>query len=211
MIKNKLIKKEINILQSRLNMKKVEYKDFRSFVNILEKRFYYSISNDFLIYESLQLRFVCCLSGYKKLNREYFINASIKSSKKHFKQIFKEEKKLESHVKYKDALIAPHDWEMSASFFKMNVEDLKIVSQLPSNKFYNTSEWRSLRYHVIKLRGRSCECCGNGMNDGKPIHVDHILPRSVYQEHALNIDNLQILCEDCNIAKSNQDKTDWRM
>jgi 5-methylcytosine-specific restriction endonuclease McrA len=42
------------------------------------------------------------------------------------------------------------------------------------------------------------------------LHVDHILPRSIYPEFALDIQNLQILCEDCNLAKSNTSAMDWR-
>ena len=42
------------------------------------------------------------------------------------------------------------------------------------------------------------------------IHVDHIKPRSKYPELELDINNLQVLCEDCNIGKSNIDETDWR-
>jgi 5-methylcytosine-specific restriction endonuclease McrA len=42
------------------------------------------------------------------------------------------------------------------------------------------------------------------------MHVDHILPRSKFPELELDIDNLQVLCEECNLAKSNIDTTDWR-
>lgn len=45
-----------------------------------------------------------------------------------------------------------------------------------------------------------CLACGR-----KPptvvLHVDHIKPRSKYPELELEISNLQVLCEDCNLGK----------
>jgi len=46
---------------------------------------------------------------------------------------------------------------------------------------------------------------------GIVIHVDHIKPRSRYPELSLEIENLQVLCEDCNMGKSNVFETDWRV
>jgi 5-methylcytosine-specific restriction endonuclease McrA len=42
------------------------------------------------------------------------------------------------------------------------------------------------------------------------MHVDHIKPRSKYPALELAEDNLQVLCELCNIGKSNTNETDWR-
>lgn len=76
--------------------------------------------------------------------------------------------------------------------------------------FYETRNWRTLRYEVLKARGRRCECCGRTPKDGIALHVDHIKPRSLYPELELVADNLQVLCEDCNVGKSNRDEIDWR-
>ena len=102
------------------------------------------------------------------------------------------------------------NYKKMTEFFRLDYVDLLTISCLPATKFYKTPEWRSLRYFTIKDRGNKCECCGCGPDTGTPIHVDHILPRSIYTEHALNPDNLQVLCEDCNLAKSNTDTSDWR-
>ncbi len=45
---------------------------------------------------------------------------------------------------------------------------------------------------------------------GIPLHVDHIKPRSKYPDLALDINNLQILCESCNLGKGAWDETDFR-
>ena len=73
--------------------------------------------------------------------------------------------------------------------------------------FYQTREWRQVRYKVLTKYGKKCQCCGE--TEGY-IHVDHIKPRSLFPELELDQNNLQVLCEACNIGKSNQDITDWR-
>lgn len=76
--------------------------------------------------------------------------------------------------------------------------------------FYATDEWRALRFKVLAANDGRCELCGADKHDGVKLHVDHIEPRSKRPDLELNINNLQILCEDCNLGKSNRDNTDWR-
>ena len=73
--------------------------------------------------------------------------------------------------------------------------------------FYQTREWKELRYAALVRYNRTCQCCGA---TDTIIHVDHIKPRSKYPELELDSKNLQLLCEPCNIGKSNKDMTDWR-
>ena len=72
------------------------------------------------------------------------------------------------------------------------------------------SKWRSLRYEAFKKYGNKCQCCGASPETGAVLHVDHIKPKSKFPELEYEISNLQILCEDCNLGKSNRDDTDWR-
>jgi 5-methylcytosine-specific restriction endonuclease McrA len=78
--------------------------------------------------------------------------------------------------------------------------------------FYESEEWRALRYEAIKFYGRKCMVCGAVPHPENQvrIHVDHIKPISKYPELKLSFDNLQILCEDCNLGKSNKDCIDYR-
>lgn len=76
--------------------------------------------------------------------------------------------------------------------------------------FYSRQEWQELRYKALVMHGAKCQCCGRGREDGTTIHVDHIKPRSKFPELSLVLSNLQVLCEDCNLGKSNKDDTDWR-
>lgn len=76
--------------------------------------------------------------------------------------------------------------------------------------FYSSPEWRKLRYQALKMYGGRCAACGVTANHGFVMHVDHIKPRSKFPHLALDITNLQVLCEDCNKAKSNTDDIKWR-
>lgn len=76
--------------------------------------------------------------------------------------------------------------------------------------FYESREWRETRYMALQLCGAKCQCCGRSRTDGVILHVDHIKPKSLFPELALVLNNLQVLCEDCNLGKSNKDQTDWR-
>ncbi|MBI5416662.1 HNH endonuclease [Candidatus Poribacteria bacterium] len=52
-----------------------------------------------------------------------------------------------------------------------------------------------------------CIACGRApINDGIILHVDHIIPKSKGGTDSL--DNLQTLCSNCNLGKSNKDNTD---
>ena len=71
------------------------------------------------------------------------------------------------------------------------------------NSFYHSREWRELRWKVLTAGDGKCVMCGRGKKDGIILHVDHIKPRSKYPHLELEFSNLQVLCEDCNLGKSN--------
>lgn len=65
-----------------------------------------------------------------------------------------------------------------------------------------------LKIQVLMRDGNRCRLCGIKCNDGlHNIHFDHIIPWSKGGETTL--DNLQVLCEDCNLAKSNILTEEW--
>jgi len=89
------------------------------------------------------------------------------------------------------------------------IEPAKPETIAKKTNFYSTWAWRKLRYKAIKHYGGTCMICG-ASGQGVVISVDHIKPRSLYPELALDFDNLQIACMPCNMGKSNIDFTDWR-
>lgn len=79
-----------------------------------------------------------------------------------------------------------------------------------SKEFLMSFEWRRLRMMALKKYGPKCMCCGATPQTGAVMNVDHIKPRKTHPHLALDIDNLQVLCEECNHGKGNWDRTDWR-
>jgi hypothetical protein len=79
-----------------------------------------------------------------------------------------------------------------------------------SNDFLKTYEWRKVRMEVLKKHGARCQCCGASPKEGIVLNVDHIKPRKLFPHLALDINNLQVLCAECNHGKGNWDQTDWR-
>lgn len=85
------------------------------------------------------------------------------------------------------------------------------VTKGSNDAFYTSKEWRELRIRVLEKYECKCMMCGRSPKAHKVIiHCDHIKPRSRYPQLSLTFDNLQLLCEDCNLGKSNKYETDWR-
>lgn len=82
-----------------------------------------------------------------------------------------------------------------------NVHELPIQHKENESDFYRTQQWRILRVEVLTESNRRCLLCGNSPDNGITLHVDHIKPRSLFPELALEKSNLQVLCEDCNLGK----------
>jgi len=90
---------------------------------------------------------------------------------------------------------------------KPQISSYKKVTGKSYHKFYETKEWISLSSTVKKIYGKKCMKCG----DSKSImHTDHIIPRSLDISKELDIKNMQVLCENCNIEKSNLNCNDYR-
>lgn len=79
-----------------------------------------------------------------------------------------------------------------------------------SDAFLASYEWRRVRMVALKKYGARCQCCGATPATGAVMNVDHIKPRRLFPELALDVGNLQVLCHECNHGKGNWDMTDWR-
>ena len=86
----------------------------------------------------------------------------------------------------------------------------QFIDWVKSPLFFESREWRVLRYQVLVRAGGRCECCGQRSSPDVRLNVDHIKPRSRFPHLALKLDNLQCLCEACNVGKGAWDATDWR-
>lgn len=58
------------------------------------------------------------------------------------------------------------------------------------------------RTDVLRRDGARCRLCGASANQGATLHVDHIVPIS--HGGKTEMANLQVLCQSCNLGKSNR-------
>lgn len=81
-----------------------------------------------------------------------------------------------------------------------------------TDDFYNSVPWLDVRRQVLTAYGRRCMCCGATPDNpkGTMIVVDHIKPMRTHKELALDFNNMQVLCSDCNRGKGHWDTTDYR-
>ena len=83
--------------------------------------------------------------------------------------------------------------------------ELKTIPDANGKDFLNSKAWKRLRFQALKR-----QACGASPASGAVLNVDHILPRRLFPESALQLENLQVLCGDCNEGKGNWDMTDAR-
>jgi hypothetical protein len=90
-------------------------------------------------------------------------------------------------------------------YYCQNRLDNQDLNQIKS--FFESTKARrpiplKLRDEILRRDNFKCVFCGRGANDGVKLHVDHIIPFS--EGGSSEADNLQTLCEECNLGKSNR-------
>ncbi len=78
--------------------------------------------------------------------------------------------------------------------------ETEIASQRAGRRTPRAANWRQ-RALVLIRDGAKCRFCGASPQSGARLHVDHVVPWSLGGETV--IENLQVLCEQCNVGKSN--------
>jgi 5-methylcytosine-specific restriction endonuclease McrA len=58
-----------------------------------------------------------------------------------------------------------------------------------------------LRFEILASAGHKCSLCNQSAKDGVQLHIDHILP--VSKGGTNEPDNLRVLCDECNLGRSN--------
>ena len=80
------------------------------------------------------------------------------------------------------------------------VPPANLVSEPAGRRTQRHVNWRQ-RAIVLMRDGARCRLCGADPHSGATLHIDHIVPWSRGGETVT--ENLQVLCEMCNIGKSN--------
>ncbi len=102
------------------------------------------------------------------------------------------------------------NWVPREPSLKKPRDNFKSGVDVKTDSFLQTYEWRRVRMVALKKYGAKCQCCGATPATGAVMNVDHIKPRKLFPHLALDVDNLQVLCHECNHGKGNWDMTDWR-
>lgn len=96
--------------------------------------------------------------------------------------------------------------KMALCFWVLKRIESKSTNQkVEDASFYKSSAWRKIRFSVLRGSDYKCCLCGASKESGAVLHVDHIKPRSKYPALALEPENLRVLCDYCNIGKSDSD------
>jgi len=73
------------------------------------------------------------------------------------------------------------------------------------HRFYNSKRWKLIKEQVYKTHAHLCPVCGSEEN----LRVDHIKPIRHYPALIDDMNNLQILCNECNLEKGSM--IDWSL
>lgn len=72
----------------------------------------------------------------------------------------------------------------------------------PKKEFERGYISKAIRNRVFKRDDYTCQHCGYRNGRKRNLHIDHVLP--VSRGGSDDMDNLQVLCKACNLAKSNK-------
>jgi 5-methylcytosine-specific restriction endonuclease McrA len=75
-----------------------------------------------------------------------------------------------------------------------------------AKSYYGTAQWRRVRYLFLRQQRRPLRCslCNRSATDGITICADHIKSVRSYPELRAKLDNLQLLCTECNLGKGSE-------
>lgn len=142
---------------------------------------------------------ICVKKGWREVK-----NIGKGEAKKMVMDFAEELRGNHSEIKFRDFSVKPQPQPQPQLVI------IPIEKRSAPQDFYWSEEWRRVRYIALRASRGVCELCGVAPTPGHPLHIDHIKPRSRYPEMELDPSNLQVLCEDCNLGKSNTDQIDWR-
>lgn len=92
------------------------------------------------------------------------------------------------------------------------IDDVQMITPIKdeNNNKHKTGRDINLRMRFLVMKRDNFKCCMCGRSPaatiGLELHIDHIVPWSKGGETV--IDNLQTLCSDCNLGKSNLSETE---
>jgi len=143
-------------------------------------------------------RILCpsCLSSNLSVHDRYLLSGSV---------LGKNWEELEPAGFY--ATLFCHDCRNKIKFEFLILGDIELGISLNYHIFKENNQKQkrkpirsSIRYQVLKRDNHQCQSCGVTAKDGAKLEIDHIKP--VSKGGTNDPDNLQVLCKDCNLGKS---------
>lgn len=86
------------------------------------------------------------------------------------------------------------------SEIRKSLPDTNFIPEPARNELFKSEDWKFARAFVLRRDKYTCQHC---RAKGVRLHVDHKIPITVDWSRRLDLLNLQTLCEDCNVGKSN--------
>ncbi|MDL2253431.1 DEAD/DEAH box helicase family protein [Ruminococcaceae bacterium OttesenSCG-928-I18] len=111
--------------------------------------------------------------------------------------------------KFWKRLYKRYEWFYQAfmdAIMRMDAPEPELYEELDSNQ-EDTKEPKDYREPLLKRDGNKCCCCERKNGKGVRLEIDHIVP--VKHGGTTTMDNLQILCQVCNLEKG-VDKINFR-
>lgn len=114
-----------------------------------------------------------------------------------------EDWKFNSHLLGKPLTEFVEDLDHQRQLGEIRIKRIKVIllhNKKTKPKRKRTNIPRGMRHEVFKRDNYTCVECGASKDDGATLHVDHKVPVSKGGTDELS--NLQTLCSDCNLNKS---------
>ncbi|WP_413380318.1 HNH endonuclease [Alkalihalobacillus sp. 1P02AB] len=76
-----------------------------------------------------------------------------------------------------------------------------------NKKYYNSSQWDSVRSFVYQREKGLCQRCKKFVHS-KRAHVHHVVPIKINARLTFEPNNLKLLCPKCHVIEGNEGKAD---
>lgn len=116
-----------------------------------------------------------------------------------FQRKLEEELFSEDYSYFLEKMISKKENEIK--ILKKELDRIKNEEKLKNENNRKTIRGK-VRLEVFERDNYQCQVCGATIGDGVKLHIDHIVP--VSKGGTDDIDNLQVLCDKCNLSKSNR-------
>ena len=137
----------------------------------------------------------CEAGGARRQSNYADAGVSISDGPVRYFEFLKKQSETKVFRKSSGVCMPPHPSE-----FKQSLPKTTFVESSLKKELFESEDWKFLRSYALRRGKYTCQHC---RATGVRMHVDHKIPITVDWSRRLDLLNLQVLCEDCNVGKSN--------